>query len=628
MKMRIKFTNKQLVSDKIRLICRPVILGLLILLVSSKAWSQTVLNIVVSPSSSAVQVNQTFTVNVTADFFAAGSLNAITTYLNFNTLDLEVASTPTVPAATATLLPNVSVDFTTVATMNSSGQINYGRFINSPTGHPNADFNLYTVTFRAKRVPPGGTTSITFSTTAPRRTVAAEGLTTVSNLITGGTATVTTCTPPTAIIANTLTCNGQAFSLNLTGATGVSPYDLVINGQTYNDVAVGQTITPFTPPVNNIFTNPSPVSNDEVDAPVTLGVKFQSNVTGFVKGVRFFGHGTPSGTYRGQLWSNAGALLASATFSGVSGNNWNQVLFSSPILIAANTTYIVSYHTTSGSYTATAGGLNGSVTNASLTALSGGTSGGNGVFSYGGAPTFPSNSFGNANYWADVVFTPAAYTFNLTSITDGSGCTVTGAPISTLGVLSADCALLPVTLLNLSATPQNGDVVLRWTTSSEIDNKGFEIQRSTTGGGAWEGIAYINGAGNSSSLLNYSYTDKKLFPTRYNYRLKQEDIDGHYKYSMIVSVTLEGDAQFKLGQNYPNPFKGETAIQFVLPVREKVTLTIFDMNGRVAKVLVNNVSKDAGTHAVNFFTSSLPPGIYYYRLQAGSFSETKKMIVQ
>ena len=168
--------------------------------------------------------------------------------------------------------------------------------------------------------------------------------------------------------------------------------------------------------------------------------------------------------------------------------------------------------------------------------------------------------------------------------------------------------------------------MLNWSTSSEIDNKGFEIQRSTNNE-LWEGIAFVNGAGSSTIAHNYSYTDKGLFPQRYFYRLKQVDIDENYKYSVIVSVLLNGQAEFSLKQNYPNPFRNETTIQYTLPQTQKVRLTIYDMNGRAIKVLVNE-TRQAGSHAVNFYTGTLPGGMYYYKFEAGYFTEVKKMIIQ
>jgi hypothetical protein len=138
---------------------------------------------------------------------------------------------------------------------------------------------------------------------------------------------------------------------------------------------------------------------------VELGVKFRSDVNGYVTGVRFYKLSNSAGTHLGHIWSSAGTQLASATFVGETGSGWQQVDFSSPLAITANTTYVASYFAPSGGYAtdqnyfASAG-----VDTAPLHALSNGSSGGNGVYAYGATPTFPNGSFASSNYWADVVF--------------------------------------------------------------------------------------------------------------------------------------------------------------------------------------------------------------------------------
>ncbi|MFI5130701.1 MAG: T9SS type A sorting domain-containing protein [Chitinophagales bacterium] len=185
---------------------------------------------------------------------------------------------------------------------------------------------------------------------------------------------------------------------------------------------------------------------------------------------------------------------------------------------------------------------------------------------------------------------------------------------------------LPVSLLNLSATSQGKKVTLSWTTSSETNNRGFDVQRSSDGVN-WTTIGFVAGAGNSSFVKNYTYADNNLETRRYYYRLKQIDIDDHSKYSVIVSVVINGKGEYALGQNYPNPFRNETTIQYTLPQTGQVKLSLFDISGRAVKVLVSG-SKEAGTHAISFNTGSLTRGIYYYRIQVGDFTDVKKLTIQ
>jgi hypothetical protein len=153
------------------------------------------------------------------------------------------------------------------------------------------------------------------------------------------------------------------------------------------------TATPATPSVND----PSAIE---------LGVKFRTSVDGFITGVRFYKGANNTGTHQGSLWSGSGQLLASATFTGESATGWQQVTFAAPVAVNANTVYVASYFAPNGNY---AGDNNffGStgVSNGPVQLLQNGVSGGNGVYQYGSASGFPSQSFNATNYWVDVVFT-------------------------------------------------------------------------------------------------------------------------------------------------------------------------------------------------------------------------------
>jgi hypothetical protein len=180
---------------------------------------------------------------------------------------------------------------------------------------------------------------------------------------------------------------------------------------------------------------------DSPDSAVNLGVQFQATSAGYVAGVRFYKYVDNTGTHIGSLWTSSGTLLATGTFSNESDSGWQELDFSSPVAITANTTYVVSYHTDVGNYAATNSGLASAVTNGPLTALAGG-----GVYAYGSANAFPSSSFNSSNYWVDVVYSQTAGNTppTVTTVTPASGST--GNPVSVAPTATFSQAVVPGTV--------------------------------------------------------------------------------------------------------------------------------------------------------------------------------------
>ena len=159
-----------------------------------------------------------------------------------------------------------------------------------------------------------------------------------------------------------------------------------------------------------------------------VGVKFQSNVAGDITGIKFYRSANDTGQNVVDLWTTTGTKLASASFTNTSASGWQTVNFATPVTIAANTTYVASYHTT-GTYVATNNFYTSAVTNGPLTALSSAAAGGNGVYAYGGSVTtgiFPNATFGAANYWADVVFVRPSTNTTPTAVADAGDATEKG----------------------------------------------------------------------------------------------------------------------------------------------------------------------------------------------------------
>ena len=193
-----------------------------------------------------------------------------------------------------------------------------------------------------------------------------------------------------------------------------------------------------------------------------------------------------------------------------------------------------------------------------------------------------------------------------------------------VGAFEFDEDALPVELVSFDALVADQDVKLTWRTASELNNAGFAVELKGSDG-SFNQVLFVEGQGTTESEQVYETTLANLSPGAYSIRLKQIDFDGAFEYSPIIDVNI-GAANYHLAQSYPNPFNPQTRIQYTLPVRGQATLEVFDLLGRSVQVLVNK-QQEAGTHSVVFDASHLPNGTYVYRLTAGSFTETRTMVL-
>lgn len=170
------------------------------------------------------------------------------------------------------------------------------------------------------------------------------------------------------------------------------------------------------------------------------------------------------------------------------------------------------------------------------------------------------------------------------------------------------------------------NVTLSWITASETNNYGFEIyRRKYFNDSAWVRIGFAKGHGTSTEINNYFFEDKNLQSGKYEYQLKQIDFDGNFKFSEIITTEVEPPVKFALEQNYPNPFNPSTTIQYSIGSKQFVRLKVYDVLGNEIITLVNE-EKPAGTYSSEFNALNFSSGIYYYKITAGNFSQTKKMI--
>jgi hypothetical protein len=183
--------------------------------------------------------------------------------------------------------------------------------------------------------------------------------------------------------------------------------------------------------------------------------------------------------------------------------------------------------------------------------------------------------------------------------------------------------LVPVELTSFTSSVDGNDVILNWSTATELNNFGFEVQRSAAGN-EFATIGFIEGYGTTTETKTYRFVDEDLLSGNYTYRLKQVDFNGTFAYSDEVNAEVTSPAQFELSQNYPNPFNPGTTIKFSIPQSANVSLKIFNTLGQEVSTLINQ-NMESGVHTINFDASELNSGIYFYRLDAGQFSEVKKM---
>ena len=198
----------------------------------------------------------------------------------------------------------------------------------------------------------------------------------------------------------------------------------------------------------------------------------------------------------------------------------------------------------------------------------------------------------------------------------------------TLTLITA--APVPVELSSFSVNAKGNAAELGWTTATETNNLGFEVERKS-GSGAFEKVGFVAGKGTTTESNSYSFVDKGLTASAYTYRLKQVDLNGNFEYSNEVEVNVDMPVEFELGQNYPNPFNPSTTINYALPVEAKVTLKVFDAIGQEVMILVNG-NMAAGNHSVVFDATKLNSGFYIYTINAESangknFSKTMKMML-
>lgn len=250
----------------------------------------------------------------------------------------------------------------------------------------------------------------------------------------------------------------------------------------------------------------------------------------------------------------------------------------------------------------------------------------------------------NSQVWSDEqtgfylrMLSPGTYTIKYEAA-EHYDTTITGISLASyfsvnqLNVQMKPLVPVPVELASFSASANGSSVTLNWITASEVNNRGFEVQKSKvkiqkSKYDFWEVISFIEGRGTTTEQTNYSFEDNNLPAGIYNYRIKQIDFDGTFRYfNLDEFIEISSPFTFELLQNYPNPFNPSTRISWESPVGSHQIIKVYDVLGNEVKTLVNEY-KPAGSYEIECNASGLASGVYYYQLRAGEFMQTKKMIL-
>jgi hypothetical protein len=295
------------------------------------------------------------------------------------------------------------------------------------------------------------------------------------------------------------------------------------------------------------------------DSAVELGVKFTSDVSGTVSGIRFYKGGGNTGTHVGNLWSSSGAKLASATFTGESATGWQQVYFATPVEITGNTVYLASYHTNVGHYSDDQNYFAGTgVESPPLHALA---NGGNGIYAYGSPSAFPNLSWQSSNYWVDVVFTAGQ-----------------AQPSISVSLTPNNAAMQVKGLQQFKATVAGtSNQTVTWTVDGgAISSSGLYTAPSTTGTYHVVGTSAADPTKSATALVIIMAAP--LPPTTIFY----DDFSGTSLNSNWTVISRHGEyAQNETECNTPRQVSVANSIMTISTIAQKTTCGDFNTNGSV-----------------------------------------------
>ena len=190
--------------------------------------------------------------------------------------------------------------------------------------------------------------------------------------------------------------------------------------------------------------------------------------------------------------------------------------------------------------------------------------------------------------------------------------------------MSACSTILPVELVEFSALASQRDVSLNWSTASELNNAGFEIEHAFADG-YFELAGFAEGHGNSYTPKTYSFELQDLEPGAHRFRLKQIDFDGAFEYSETVEVSIDVPDQYFLSEVYPNPFNPEASVRFWVTQSQHVEVALHDIQGRQIRTLYEGSPAPKASTLVRINAGDLSSGSYLVRIQGETFQDARQI---
>jgi Domain of unknown function (DUF4082)/Bacterial Ig-like domain len=362
--------------------------------------------------------------------------------------------------------------------------------------------------------------------------------------------------------SGTVTVRVRAVDDSYNLSTAVSKA-IVVNPRSCPCSIWSSTTTPANPSIND-------------SSVLELGTKFKSDVSGYVSGVKFYKGTGNTGTHTGSLWSSTGTLLATGTFTAESATGWQTLTFGTPVQITANTTYVASYHTDTGHYSADSNYFATSTYNQPLTALQNGADGPNGVYSVG-ASAFPHDTFGAANYWVDVVFT------------------TTRPPDVQPPVVAATAPASNVGNVALTVAPAV-------TFNEPVSTTGLTYTLSSAAGSV-AGSVSLDANGTTAT---FTPTAQLAAGTKYTATIRATDVSGNqmasgYSWSFTTGSPRPATCPCTIWDDFVQPQFLNTNDPSAVELGTKVR---FDVNGYVTGVRFYKGSQNTGTHTGSLWTSA------------------------